>query len=203
MTSEYLKYIKYMMKWPVDTTVWSEADIEKIINRLLLQMEYVKEKNTFDEKYYIKNYPWVNTLDITPLEHFFFEGFICSQGNGKNPNENLDINKYYEKTKHYSSFYVNPLFHHTFLENTYAIKDDIVDSFDEYERFVYSEDVKIIKLDTVENKYLYDDIRVLVHIHGYYVDLIEDILKRFKDTQINLKFIITTDTTDKKEIIID
>ncbi len=201
MKKDYLKYIKYITKWPINMEKWNENDLVNRIDRILLQMEYIKDKNVFDEKFYLKNYPSVANLDITPIEHYFFEGFICSEGNGKNPNETFDTSFYYEKIKDHTNFFINPFFHYIFMKNAIDAKDDLKDDFDRYESFVYSDDVKVVKLDTLSKIELKKNYKILIHIHAYYVDLVEEIFSRFKNVPINLEFFVTTDSIEKKHLL--
>ena len=68
-------------------------------------IKIIKEKNLFDENYYIKNYgEEIGNQD--PLNHFIFTGFK----EGKNPSSNFDTVYYIQKYPDTKDF--NPLIHY-------------------------------------------------------------------------------------------
>lgn len=137
----YKKYIKYLKKWPMKSSNYDNDYFENLVRRIFNQLNYVKNSGAFDEQYYISNYPEVLDSDLTPLEHFFFVGFLSGNGNGKNPNANFDVTSYYEMNRNRLIITLNPFYH--FLVNKKLRKSEykLIDSddssciFDRYENF--------------------------------------------------------------------
>ncbi len=204
---KYCRYKKYILKWPINVQKMKEEAFIGVVEKLIVQMEYVKSKDLFDEEYYTQMYPEVLEFDITPIEHYFLVGFICDNNNAKNPNKYFNTIKYQEKIKDKVRIIVNPLYHYALSQNLVKSIDDINEEFDRYEKFVFSDDVKVIKVngkkEAIEGKGAEDyiDFKVLIHIHCYYVDLVEEMLKRFLLIKDKIDFVITTNTIEKENEI--
>ncbi len=201
MKHDYAKYKKYILKWPINVSKMDEEAFHMVIDRIIEQLEYVESKKLFDDEYYVNTYPEVLETDLTPIEHYFFVGFICSNGNGKNPNKDFDTFAYQEKIKNVVRILVNPLYHFAIYKDLVKSVDEINGDFDRYESFVFSDDLKVVKLDTENHKKNDVDFKILVHVHCFYLDILEEILDRFISFKNVFDFVITTDTAEKSNEI--
>lgn len=101
------KTTKQIIKPPSKKTE-EEPPEDDMLSQRNSDLELIRNSVYFDEKYYLANYPYVSNADISPLEHFYFQGWK----EGKNPGPEFETKYYINKNPDVKSTKKNPLVHY-------------------------------------------------------------------------------------------
>ncbi len=130
--------------------------IEKIKN--IYNYKRLQLSKTFDENYYIQNYPDIQDSELTPFEHYYYYGWK----EGKNPSQDFNTKDYLVLHSNLRELEVNPLLHFVL----YGAKDSLRTNAMQAKKLGNFERIIYLLKDLKKQPYLIDKFIFEVKKHG-------------------------------------
>lgn len=131
-----------------------------VLNRVILSLLImgrvciIRSSRFFNASWYVKNYPDIKKRQVSPAKHYLLFGAL----EGRNPGPDFDTKRYYQYYPHLRQKNINPLVHYA-----------------KTRMFYNKESGNRFKID----KFVFPtDRKVAVIIHAFYIDILEELLKK-------------------------